>query len=29
MMLFYGVPLGWMFAAAKRRMPQLIAPSVG
>jgi hypothetical protein len=29
MVLFYGVPLGVMFAAAKRRMPQLIKPSVG
>ena len=27
--LFYGVPLGWMFAAAKRRTPQHILPSVG
>jgi hypothetical protein len=27
--LFYGVPLGWMFAAAKRRVPRLIAPFAG
>jgi hypothetical protein len=29
MAFFYGAPLGAMFAAAKRRMPQLIKPSVG
>ena len=29
MVLFFGMPLGWMFAAAKRRVPQLMKPSVG
>ncbi|HEY1955861.1 MAG TPA: hypothetical protein VGH28_09610 [Polyangiaceae bacterium] len=27
--LFYGAPLGWMFAAAERRVPLVIRPSVG
>jgi len=27
--LFYGAPLGWMFAAADRRVPRVIRPSVG
>ena len=26
--LFFGAPLGWMFAAAERHVPQLRAPSV-
>jgi hypothetical protein len=29
MVLFYGVPLGWMFAAAERRTPQILESSVG
>jgi hypothetical protein len=29
MVLFYGVPLGWMFAAAERRTPQIFESPVG